>query len=331
MKYDQYHTLDSIMAFPRQLQEAWQAAQKLTLNFDYQQAKNIVLAGMGGSALGGRVVKSLFENELSVPFEVVTEYHLPEYVNKDSLVIVASYSGNTEETLSCLQDAQKRQAKIFFITTGGKLAQSSEAGLVYQSLSNPLGYPKTAIGYSVGGLLGFLAKAKILKMKSLELLQIDLRPEAKKLARYFHQHMPVILGSDHLRGAAWVFKNEINEIAHSYCLFYDLPEMNHHLVEAFSGPDWVREKFVYWAIESRDYAPRIKQRYQITQKILKKLKITTKTYQVHNQNLITQALEVIWLGGLTAYYLSLLNKQDPGPEPWILYLKKELAAHAASQ
>ena len=333
-KLDPGRTLDSVKAFPKQLKQIWQETKKLKLSTNYQKAKNLVLAGMGGSALGGRIVKSLFENQLRIPFQLVTEYQLPKFVNSESLVIVASYSGNTEETLACLSEAQKRKAMIFGLTTGGKLAEKIKKGLpgmIFKPKFNFLGYPKTAIGYSLGALIGFLAKSGFIQLtdsqfeKALkEFEKVDLESAAKKIAANFQDKISVVVSSEHLNGAAWAFRNQINEIAHYYSLFFVIPAMNHHLVEAFSQPEGAKKGLCYLFFRSNQYFSRNQQRYQISQQLLNQQKIKNWEYALQSQNKLAQVLEIVQLGGLTAVYLSFLNQQDPGPEPWIIYFKKSL-------
>src|SRR3989338_11001922 len=109
---------ESILGLPSQIENAWIQTSNQPLHTNCSLAKNIIIAGMGGSALSGRIIRSLDQYILNVPLEVVTNYRLPNYVDKGSLVILSSYSGNTEETISCAHDALARGAKIFAIATG---------------------------------------------------------------------------------------------------------------------------------------------------------------------------------------------------------------------
>lgn len=335
-KLDPGRAYDSILAFPKQLEDAYQQGQISRSANLFRPRSGIVLAGMGGSALGGRIVQSLYEGELKIPFQVVTEYQLPQYVSQDSLVIIASYSGNTEETLACLADAQKRQAQIVAITTGGRLGKEIKnglPGLIFKPTYNYLGYPKTAIGYSLGSLLAVLTQMKLIKvdlpaaLTEFMTVQKNLAARAKKLAGQLQNKISAWVASEHLKGAAWTARNQINEIAHSFSLFFDLPEMDHHLVEAFGQPQAAQTDLVYIFLNSSHYHERVKIRYPITQKIIQKHHVNLINYQLQTSSKLSQALEVIQLGGFTSVWLSFLNHQDPGPEPWILKLKKELTAH----
>lgn len=335
-KIDKGNTLDSIEAMPEQLLAAWKETKKIKISKDYRNAKNIVITGMGGSALGGRIVKSLFEKELKVPLFINTEYQLPGFVDKNSLVIVASYSGNTEEMLSSLEDALKRKAKICAVTTNGKLEERIKKGefpgLIFPPRYNPLGFPKTAIGYSIGLILGILSLFGYIPLKEREFIdalaefkKIDIKGPAKKIARKLLGKIGTFVASEHLKGAIHAFRNEINEIAHAFSVYFDLPEMNHHLVEGLASPKEAKDYFVYYFFNSKFYDDRVKRRYPITREVLDKLGITNFEYQLKSRTILAQAFELVNLGGFVSFYLSILKREDPGPEPWIIFLKKKLA------
>lgn len=334
-KIDKENALGSISAMPEQLLQAWKETKKIKAPKDYRKARNIVIAGMGGSALGGRIVKSLFEKKLKIPLIINTEYQLPMFVNKNSLVIVASYSGNTEETLSCLTDALKRKAKIFAVTTNGKLEERIKKGefpgLIFSPKYNPLGFPKTAIGYSIGLILGVLSQLGYLPLKNKEFKnaledfkKTDIKASAKKIAKSLKGKVGVFIASEHLKGAVHAFRNQINEIAHSFSVHFDLPEMNHHLVEGFASPKEAKKHLAYFFFNSNFYHQRVTIRYPLTRDILKTLGIANFECEMKGKSPLAQVFELVNLGGFVSFYLSILKKEDPGPEPWIIFLKKRL-------
>lgn len=345
-KLDPNNALGSVESFPDQLSQIWQETSQLTLPKTLRGKSCVVVAGMGGSALGGRVVSSLLEPTSQSAFYVTTEYHLPSFVNQDSLVVIATYSGNTEETLGCLNDAIKQKAAVVCLTTGGRAGElirtGKIAGHIFTPRFNPLGYPKTAIGYSVGGLLGILTSLgytpytdsdfqRALKefttvQKTFRASTPTSRNPIKKLARATQGKIVAFVASEHLRGAAYTAKNQLNEIWHSGALFFDLPEMNHHLVEAFGKPKPFKEGLAYVLLDSSHYHPRNRQRYMITKRVLKKVGTQVESYSLQTNSMLAQAFEVINLGGFLSVYGSLADGEDPGPEPWIIYFKKQLGA-----
>jgi glucose/mannose-6-phosphate isomerase len=334
----------SIEAFPDQLKDIWQQMGGLKFSENLKNFKNIVLTGMGGSALAGRIVKHLYQDKLRVSFEVNTEYSLPEYADHQSLIIVSSYSGNTEETLSCLEEALVKKAKIVALTTNGRLekylARKRISGLVFRALRNPLGYPKTAIGYSLGGLLAIFSSLKLIELDNRDFLkslndfgktqekfllnQPQKMNPAKKLALKLKGLIPFIVASQHLKGAAYSFRNQLHEIDHSQAFFFDLPELNHHLIEALKKPDRFRKEIGYLLIHSDHYHPQNLKRYQAWSDLLKKEAIKTFNYYPQTKDRLAQVLEIINLGGFISFYLSILDREDPGPESLLIEFKKRL-------
>ncbi len=341
-KLDPAASLPSIEAFPLQLHQAWEEIYPLKFNFS--PFNKIVLAGMGGSALGGRIIESLYQEELSVPFTTVSDFSLPGFVDAQTLLLVASYSGNTEETSSCLKQGIKQKAQVLALTTGGEIGRLVQKGnlqgAVFSPEHNPLGYPKTAVGYSLGSLLAVLANLRLINLNHLSFrknlaefkkiqknyLSVSLlsRNPAKKLALELAASVPVFVASQPLFGAARCCRNQVNEIAHQHALFFDLPEMSHHLVEAFGKPVFLQKKATYLFFESSLYHPRVQEHLKITRQVLRQRKIKNLSYPLQSHGKLAQVLETVNLGGFLAVYLSLLDHEDPGPEPWIIYFKKKL-------
>ena len=141
--------LSRIKDLPKQVRDAWAIASKATIAPAYSDVRNIVVAGMGGSAIGGDLAAALLADELKVPMSVHRDYGLPAYVGRDSLVIVSSYSGNTEETLSSFEEARKRGAKVLALTTGGKIAELARASNYPVVTFSYKAQPRAALGYSV--------------------------------------------------------------------------------------------------------------------------------------------------------------------------------------
>src|SRR5438876_9260727 len=150
--------LGRIKELPKQIRDAWAIATKASIPPAYGDVRSIIVAGMGGSAIGGDLAAALLEGELKVPMTVHRDYGLPGYVGRDSLVIASSFSGNTEETLSGFAEAKKRAAKLMVITTGGKLADEAKAGRLPLVTFAYKAQPRAAMGYSLTLVLGVLGK-----------------------------------------------------------------------------------------------------------------------------------------------------------------------------
>ena len=135
------------------MEEVLAEAKKVKIPVSYKKVSNLVVLGMGGSTLGAHLIKSVFLDDLKIPVEIVNGYAVPGFVSKNSLVIASSYSGSTEEVVSAIADAKKKQAKIVVIASGGKLAdfakQSRLPSLIFSTNNNPCGSPRMGLGYSV--------------------------------------------------------------------------------------------------------------------------------------------------------------------------------------
>ncbi len=331
---DTLNILPSAKAFPDQ------CAQVITdmdnsLNLPvFSDIKNIVVSGMGGSALGGRVLNYLERQALNYPVTVSTEYYLPNFVNHDSLVIISSYSGNTAETLFSLEEAIKRQARIFILTGGGKLAQKATdlnlPGYIFKPVNNPSGQPRMGLGYSLTAIIRLLVMGKLMSSPPdfndlPKYLKSRQQPEAgNRLAQALTGKIPVLVSSEHLKGAVHCLKNQINETAKNFCVAFDLPELNHHLMEGLAFPAANPQNLHFVFFESRHYHPELQKRYPVTKDVLTKQHIGFSDFQVSGPSPVFEVFELIQAGGFLSYSLSQLNNVDPGPIPWVDYFKDRL-------
>lgn len=207
--------------------------------------QNIVIGGLGGSGIGGRIVKSLFANELSLPLECIADYNLPAYVNEKSLVILASYSGNTEETITMYHETKKRGAKMLTLSTGGKLKEMANADGLY-FLQVEAGFqPRMALGFSLTLLVQIIA----------ELIGKNVNEELKNLVSHFENTTSfevsantifesikskakskfVVLSDGAMEPIAIRFAQQVQENAKHECFQHVLPEMNHNVIESYYG------------------------------------------------------------------------------------------------
>ena len=263
---DKSGILDSISALPTQVDQAFSEVIALEIPSVYAGAKNIIVTGMGGSALGGRVIDALKLSELRAPLEVFTELSLPKYVGKDTLVIVSSYSGNTAETISALRDAIEKKAMVIGVCTGGKLEeilrQEKLPCYVFSPSANPSNQPRMGLGYSITSILSILAKLNFLTLDREDIVRIirqmgesisDFNPDsperrnlAKSLALKLKGKIPVLIASEHLIGIAHAFKNQLNENSKTFSLLFDIPELNHHLLEGLKNPQAGKAAFKFY-------------------------------------------------------------------------------------
>lgn len=333
---DSLHIADSIRAFPDQFAQVMAEIAQQHVPSQCMLVDNIVVAGMGGSGLGGRIVSSLEQQLLRVPFLISTEFHLPNFVNSKSLVVISSYSGNTEETISALSEALSRQAQVYILTSGGKLADlASEKNLpayIFEAKHNPSGQPRMGLGYSIASLLFLLSRCQLVATSaSLTQLPHFLRqsePAAEKtgqgLARQVAGKSVMILASEHLKGSAHAIKNMLNENSKNLSFAFDLPEANHHLLEGLTFPKSNPDSVVCLQLRSALYRSEVARRYQVTDTVFTKQKIKLVDFPLGGENQLREAMGALQTGAWLSYYLAAYNQVDPGPIPWVDYMKDEL-------
>ncbi len=346
---DKSPVIESVGMLPDQMKQAWNEIMNIKLPVDeFKNIENIVVAGMGGSALGARIIDSLSFEILDLPMEIITGYHLPAYADKKTLVIISSYSGNTEETLSCFTEAIEQNCQIFIITSGGRLAEIARVkkipAYIFEPRYNPAKQPRLGLGYSITAQLALLSKLKLIRVTEGQItetinylkklrtkLTIETAQEnnlAKKIASSLESKIIVVVSSEHLNGVAHAFKNMLNENSKSFAVRFSLPEMNHHLLEGLAFPKQNKDILKILFLESEIYDPEIKKRIKITKEVIEKNKIPHVLLMIRGRTRLTQVFETVYLGGFISYYLALLNGVDPTAIPWVDYFKKALKTTA---
>lgn len=333
----------ALRLFPDQLRESWEQVENAA-SLNVVQPPAVIICGMGGSSLAGRIIAGLFENELKIPIYIYNDYGLPGWVSQDTLVVVNSYSGNTEETLSNLASAQRLKANILGLATGGTLAekikQGEIGGVILSTTTNPTGFPKTGLGLSLGGLSALLSKTGIIPLEKSEFLNAvkelvtireDWLPEkskeqnsVKELAVLLGDAVPVLVSARPLLGALLGARNVINEIGRTFALLFDLPELDHHLVEAAQMPKSVVSKLQYLFFYTKFAHLRVQLRYRLTQELFNEQGLKSQQLDLKGSTPLVQALEIPHFCAWLAFYVAILNGQDPSPEPWINKLKERL-------
>jgi len=265
-------------------------------------------------------------------------YELPAFVDNHTLLILSSWSGTTEEILSTVEEAKKRKAKILVLAQGGKLAQMAKQNKLpgyYNFLPrhNPCNQPRMSLGYQVLSIIIMLTKADLLSVSDKQITQLiaflkgkqgAAQKKAKALAQAFKEKIPSLVGADFLMGSLHAWRNQLNENAKQLAVYFEIPELNHHLLEGLAYPKKNPSNLIFLFVKSKFYLPRVNQRFAITQKILKQYKIAYEEVKLEGKNKLEQVFEIIQLGSFASFYLAILNNLDPSPIPWVDYFKKEL-------
>lgn len=344
-KLDKSGVYQSIESLDEQCWDAWQKVQAIKIPENYQNFSNIIVCGMGGSALGAHVVQKLFSNQFKIPLVIIRDYHLPNFANQDSLVILSSYSGNTEEVISCAEETIKKKIKAFVITSNGKLKESAEEysypQYIIDPIYNPCGQPRMAVGYSIFSQLALFSKLGLIQLneekvkatvQSIKLTQKQYSVElsskenqAKELAIELEKKIPILVTAEHLVGATHVFNNQLNENAKHFSEFRTIPELNHHLMEGLSFPQLNPKTLIFLFINSPFYTKRNQQRFKLTEDVVSKNKIQTFNYQVlEAKDKLQEAFDLITFGAFVSFYTAMQHQIDPAPIPWVDYFKNSL-------
>lgn len=339
-KLDKQNMLEEMNGLPEQLEAAWQEAEGLPLD-NYPGIKQILVAGMGGSAIGADLVKAYTAPFSSVSLEVHRDYDLPAWADgPDTLVIVSSHSGNTEETLSAMETALKRGCSLLAISTGGKIAErAQETGQGLWVFSHK-GQPRAAVGYSFALLLNVLTRLGFIPdplpeikdavsamQEQRDLLAADIPDHnnpAKRMAGQLIDRWVSVFGADLLAPVARRWKGQISEIAKAWGQFEDLPEANHNTLAGVVNPEAVLLKTMALFLEAESNHPRNIRRIELTKKNFMLEGISTDLIQARGDSRLAQMWTLIQFGDYTAYYLAMAYDVDPTPVAAIENLKREL-------
>lgn len=329
-----------------ELVRAWDLSDEIELPAAAERAQSVVVAGMGGSATGGDYFAALANVSAQVPVHVVRGYALPNYVNDRSLVIICSYSGDTEESLSCYDDAWKRGAAIIATTKGGKLGERARAdGASVYTITYDAA-PRAALAHSLAPLLRAGARLGLCAVDTADvratadqhraLVEGELAPDvpaernrAKQLAQAIHGRVAFTLGAEHLAPVASRFKNQLAENGKALGGADVLPEADHNFIVGLGTGAKAAESVSLVTLESPSlYDARVQKRFDVTTQLFAEDGVPVHRIAMRSDGLLPQLFEGTAWGDYVSCYLALLNGQDPSPVPQIVRLKAALAAGA---
>lgn len=320
-----------VEGFTKQLQEGLAIAEKAVLTKKHN-IQNIIITGLGGSGIGGTILSELVQNECIVPIIINKDYFLPEFVNAQSLVIISSYSGNTEETLSAMKQAILKNAQIACVTSGGEvyeIAKKHNFDTIIIPSGNP---PRSCIGYSLIQLFkivqfnGFI-KTDLLKQvqDSIDLLDKEkdtIKTKASEISKLLVNKIPVIYNLGSCEGVAVRFRQQINENSKMLCWHHTLPEMNHNELVG-----WTEKNDSLAVVTFRtsfDYERTIK-RYEICKELFSKYSHSVTDICAKGTSKLEQFFYLINIGDWISCYIADIKKIDATEVNVITNLKNELA------
>jgi len=332
--------LGHIDGLPAQLQMAYQLGSQLRLP-PMHPVNRVVVAGMGGSAIGADLLAAYLADQLVVPFYVHRDYGLPKYaMGERTLLVISSHSGDTEESLSAFEMGRANECQLLAICTGGKLAREAEENHIPLWKFDHSGQPRTAVGYSFGLLLALLDRLGLVTDKHADIadavnvmtqLQTQIKAEvpviqnpAKRQAGQFIGRDVTVFGSGFLAPVARRWKTQINEVAKAFASFEMLPEADHNTLAGIYHPEeLIERKYVMFFDASSDH-PRNRTRVAKTKEIFMLEGIATDIFVAKGETRLAQMWSTLLFGDYVAYYMALAYDTDPTSIPPIAALKEFL-------
>jgi glucose/mannose-6-phosphate isomerase len=303
--------------FSRQLTEAINIGSNAKLTPSAGPVSNVLICGLGGSGIGGSIVSELVITHASVPVNVSKGYFIPAYVNKNTLVIISSYSGNTEETLNCLKLALAKEAKVVAVTSGGKVLEMAKEKK-FDFIEVPGGMPpRSCLGYSLTQLFFILGFHKIINdiyksqleasVKLLDAEEINIVAEATIIAEKLKDRMPVIYATTYNEGIAIRFRQQLNENAKVLCWHQVIPEMNHNELVGWTQKNDNLSVLIF--LDKDDYSRNLA-RVDINKEVIKKYTDNIREVWSKGNSAIEKAIYFIHLGDWISVLLGEMRGVD---------------------
>ncbi len=340
---DPQNMLSQIDSLPDQLVEAWQLGFNLPLH-DIGKVNRVVIAGMGGSAIGGDLLASYMADQCPVPVVVHRGYDLPAWAyGKDALVICSSHSGNTEETLSAFDAAVQGDCTIFTLSTGGKLAEKATSAGAQTWIFNHQGQPRTAVGYSFGILLALFSRLGLVDVTDAVVADtvaamknqqrhltagagLATNPARRLAGQLVGRYVSVFAaGSNEVIARRW--KTQINELAKAWAEFEGLPEADHNTLAGLINPETELSKVAAIFLSAPGDHPRNKIRLAFTRQQMMLAGLLVDDVMAKGESPLAQMWTLLHFGDYVAYYLALMYGVDPTPIEALIELKNYLVQH----
>ncbi len=317
-----------ILDFPKQFSVGLEIAKNIKIRGNFIKYE-IVICGVGGSALPGELLKLINDNYLhqKIKISINRNYNLPHFVSNNNLIVFISYSGNTEETLSSFKSALRKKLPIAVITSGGELLKICKKKRIPLAIVPANIPPRMATGYQLAALIKILENAKIIKNIEKEILDIEknLKPlnfekQGRDLADKLFGKIPLIYTTQSYKTLAYIWKIKFNENSKIPAFYNYFPELNHNEMSGFQN---LQGKFRIISMENDESAENSK-RIKLTATSLKQKGVETDIVAIKGKNIFDKIFSNIILSDWTSYYLAKKYKIDPFSTKMIEEFKKKL-------
>lgn len=320
-----------IAAFPKNIEDALFIANNTQLKTPNNKILNIVICGMGGSGIGGKLVSLWVAKDLKVPIQIYHDYEVPAYIDENTLVIASSYSGNTEETLFFVEEARLRGSHIIGVCSGGKLQEFCNTHN-FEAIIVPGGNPpRTALAFSVTQVSNILVKLGLISDSILtdlasskvliESCEATIKQKAKQLAAFIKDTVPVFYATTPYEAVLTRAKQQFNENSKLLCWTHVIPEMNHNELVGWGGGD---NRFSAVYFDTKDLIDRNLKRVEITLEVIEK-KAKLLVIEAEGKTAIERSIYIINLVDWSSFYLSEMKQEDAMDIKIIDHLKSELS------
>jgi glucose/mannose-6-phosphate isomerase len=309
--------------FPDQLEHAITLSDKIRFT-PRRGIENVVICGMGGSGIAGRILVDLCAHEMTKPIYTHADYNLPAFADKRTLVILVSYSGNTEETLSAFEEAKRRKCAIVSITSGGTLSERDPKAILI-----PSGYPpRQALAFLLVPLFMALSRHKIIPRQGpalssgaalLRKKNHSLVHRGQRLARQFDHHLPVVYATGEFAATAYRFITQLNENAKVLGHYQIVPEQNHNEISAIQNT----KRAHYLLLRAKPESLQVSRRFEFLKHVIGHGNYTEERFLAHTR--VENMLLMLQLANYASYFLALRYGRDPETIPLITRLREALA------
>ena len=323
---------DYINDFTLHLEDALKIGDKAQFKKPSKKITNVLICGLGGSGIGGSIIKDIVSNTVSIPITISKGYEIPAFVNNKTLVIACYYSGNTEETICSVEKCIKKNAEIAIITSGGKL-QKIAVKNSFNHILIPAGHPPRAMfGYGFTEIFFMLKNYTLIGnsfkedfMSAISLIRdesANIKTLAQSIAKKLYKTTPIIYVGEGFEGVAIRFRQQINENSKMLCWHHVVPEMNHN--ELLGWRTNVDKLAVIYLRNDKDYY-RNQTRMDINKSVISKYTNNIIEIWSKGESLIQTSLYHINIGDWISWYLSELNNVDAIEIDVIDFLKDKLS------
>ena len=336
-KYDPENQFEVLKNSYQQIDFAKNNSNDLS-KIDTSKIKNIIVSGLGGSAISGDLMLNFLQKEISLPFQVNRNYSLPNYADSSTLLLASSYSGNTEETISVLTEALNRKCQIICLTTGGTIKDIADREKLPVVQMKKGFQPRYSLGLSFFSLLEVLQTLKLVTTKKDVIDKVISLWKKKgeefskednlsfQLAEKLVGFVPIIYSTSDLTSAVGNrFKCQLNENSKVHAFHNSFPELNHNEIIGWETYDERIAKLKAVFIEEVTTHPQIKKRFAITSELLTKAGVEIITLTSSENTFQERLLDLIYLTDWISYYLAIQRGKDPSEIEYIHLLKKRLA------